>query len=73
MHVEEGAMNDNIQDVMTDSPCAVNLTASIATAARAMREARFPDRQEGTMMTDRESDCEVDESVKDISIPQSAR
>jgi len=31
-------MNDNIQDVMTDSPCAVNLTASIAAAARAMRE-----------------------------------
>ena len=31
-------MNDNIQDVMTDSPCAVNLTESIAVAARAMRE-----------------------------------
>jgi CBS domain-containing protein len=31
-------MNDNIRDVMTDSPCAVNVTASITVAARAMRE-----------------------------------
>jgi CBS domain-containing protein len=35
---EEEAMNDNIRDVMTDSPCAVNVTASIMDAARAMRE-----------------------------------
>ena len=38
MHVKEEAMNDNIQDVMTDSPCAVDMTTSIAVAARAMRE-----------------------------------
>ena len=31
-------MNDNIRDVMTDSPCAVNVTESISVAARAMRE-----------------------------------
>jgi len=31
-------MNDNIRDVMTDSPCAVNVTTSITGAARAMRE-----------------------------------
>jgi len=31
-------MNDKIQDVMTDSPCTVNLTMPIAAAARAMRE-----------------------------------
>jgi CBS domain-containing protein len=31
-------MNDNIRDVMTATPCALNATASVAVAARAMRE-----------------------------------
>jgi CBS domain-containing protein len=31
-------MNDNIQDVMTDTPCALNVDASVMIAARAMRE-----------------------------------
>jgi CBS domain-containing protein len=43
MDVEEETMNhnirnDNIRDVMTDSPCSLNLTESISVAARAMRE-----------------------------------
>jgi CBS domain-containing protein len=36
--MEEDSMNDNIRDVMTDTPCALNAAASVAVAARAMRE-----------------------------------
>ena len=31
-------MNDNIRDVMTATPCALNAAASVVVAARAMRE-----------------------------------